>query len=158
MSNNVVILTPIMVEYATVRKYINNLRGKVVGGNNYEIGSFVGNHQNYTVIIHQTGSKNSTVALATEKVIQEFDPLIVLLVGIAGGIKDVTIGDVVIGTKAYGYEAGKETASGFVARPEVVNYSKDLVTLAECIAKRDSVDHEKSNRPYFILTSQKKGS
>ena len=57
--------------------------------------------------------KNVDMALATEKAIQAFKPQIALLIGIAGGVKDVGIGDLLIAKKAYGYESGKEDVDGY---------------------------------------------
>ncbi|HFA50773.1 MAG TPA: hypothetical protein ENJ95_17330 [Bacteroidetes bacterium] len=134
---NVVILTPIQIEYDAVRKHLTGLTEKTVAGSCYETGQFAGRHHTFNITLHQTGPKNSSIALATEKAIQLFNPKIILVTGIAGGVKDVDIGDVVVGTKAYGYEAGKETGNGFVARPEVVNYSKELLAAARSTARKN---------------------
>lgn len=134
----VVILTPISVEYDAVRKHLPKLTEEIVSGNRYETALFKGKHHTLQIILHQTGSKNNAIGLATEKAVQAFEPQIVLLVGIAGGVKDVSIGDIVVGTKAYGYEAGKETADGFSTRPEVFNHSKELLSIAQSIARNQT--------------------
>ncbi|KAA3632655.1 MAG: hypothetical protein DWQ02_14405 [Bacteroidetes bacterium] len=132
----VVILTPLSLEYDAVRKHLPVLTDKIFSGKNYGIADFEGSHHTFQIILHQTGSKNNTIALAAEKAIQTFEPQVVIIVGIAGGVKDVNIGDVVIGTKAYGYESGKETEEGFVARPEVYHYSVELISVAQITARK----------------------
>jgi nucleoside phosphorylase len=47
------------------------------------------------------------------------NPSLALFVRIAGGIKDVDIGDVVVATHIHGYERGRATAERFIARPDV---------------------------------------
>ena len=132
----ILILTPIKTEYQSVRKHLSNLQAISKDNCNYEIGTFKGIHQTFQIVIRQTGAKNTTIALATEKAIQHFQPSVLLLVGIAGGIKDVVIGDVVVATKAYGYAVGKETEEGYVARPHVLPFSVELLALAERIEQQ----------------------
>lgn len=149
----VVILTPISVEYDAVRKHLPQLTEEIVSGNRYETALFKGKHHTLKIILHQTGSKNNAIGLATEKAVQAFEPQIVLLVGIAGGVKDVSIGDIVVGTKAYGYEAGKETADGFVTRPEVFNFSKDLISIAQSVHQKNTWQERcgQSNTPTKVV-------
>lgn len=135
----ILILTPIPLEYNEVRKFLasNSIVSIQNSGSNYENGQFIGLYHNFEIFLSQTGSNNNNVALATEKMIQHFSPDIVILTGIAGGVKDVKIGDVVIANKLYGYESGKETANGFVARPEVIFSSSDLLSHAEHVARNN---------------------
>lgn len=133
----IAILTPLSLERHAVMSFITNWQEELVEGNLYYTAFFQGNHHPFKIIVHQTGSKNNTITFATERIIQIFQPNILLLTGIAGGVKDVTIGDVVIGTKAYGYDSGKEQVNGFVSRPEVYHCSKDLVTLAQLVSNQN---------------------
>ena len=133
---DIVILTPIKVEYQAVRKHLTNLTSLTIDNCNYEIGKFKGKSQEFKIGIRRTGSGNATIALATEKAIQHYKPSILLLVGVAGGVKDVQLYDVVVATKAYGYASGKETESGYVARPNVYPLSKELLAIAERVEQR----------------------
>ena len=132
----VVVLTPLPIEFQAVKTHLAANKPTVMEGSLYEVGQFKGLHHAYDIALHETGPKNTAVALATEKAIRLFNPDIALLVGIAGGVKsDIRIGDIVVGTKAYGYEAGKETPEEFVARPEVLPYSKSLIEVARLVSR-----------------------
>ncbi len=136
----ILILTPIQIEYNQVRSHLtpNSIIGIIHSGVTYEKGNFNGLHEDYEIIIKQTGSKNNDIALATEKAVQQFYPELVILVGIAGGIKDVEIGDVVVANKLYDYETGKEIENGFVYRPELVYCSHDIFSIAENIGRNEN--------------------
>lgn len=135
------ILCPIEIEYNTVSRLIANRKTEVRDGLVYQRGSFQGKVHAYDTICRRTGSKIANIALATEKAIQHYQPDLIILLGVAGGIKDVQIGDVVIGTKAYGYESGKVLNKTMVARPEVLSYDPDLIELARDLAR--STDWQK---------------
>lgn len=132
----ILLLTPLNLEYLAIRKHLINSSIKTVtkGSTKYEQGQFLGKFHTFQIILKQTGSKNTDIALIIEKAIQHFNPGIIILTGIAGGVKDVKIGDVVIANKLYSYESGKETAQGFVARPDAYNCSLDLIELAQEIS------------------------
>jgi nucleoside phosphorylase len=133
----ILILTPISVEYRAVRAHLSAIQSKMYEGQLYETGQFQGKAGTYQVTIRETGSKNSIVALAVERAIRLFNPELVFLTGIAGSIKDANIGDIVVGTKAYGYESGKDTQTGVVARPDVLPYNNFLIETARMVSRNE---------------------
>ncbi len=135
---DIVFLTPISIEYQVISELLSNLSPRIIDKHVYETGSFRGKHHNYTIAIRETGSKLEDIALATEKSIQHLKPSFIFLLGIAGGVKDVAIGDIVVGTKAYGYEAGKESDDDFLARPESIGFDPDLIEYLRLIARRSN--------------------
>lgn len=75
------------------------------------------------VYVFAAGVGNTHAALNTQYLIRTLNPDLVIFSGIAGGRKDAQIGDVVIANHVYHYESGKQTATGFEARPRVLQPS-----------------------------------
>ena len=132
---DIAILTPITVEYHAVKAYLEDTREEQKDGQYYTLGQFRGGRQTFSVVLRETGPRNSELALAAERIVRHYEPAVVVLTGIAGGVKDVGIGDVVVGTQAYGYEAGKSTDKGFSSRPNVLPFSSELIELAKSIER-----------------------
>ena len=86
------------------------------------------------IVLSLSQSGLSETSAAVTEAIAAWSPKLVLLVGIAGKVKDAKLGDVVIGTKGYNYEGGKEKEGNFNARPKVVNYSYRWLEQARIIA------------------------
>ncbi|MBL8152112.1 MAG: hypothetical protein JNN15_19495, partial [Blastocatellia bacterium] len=103
---DVVILTILLEEYDAVLKKIENPQPPQLETNLYawEVGKIGA----YTVAVGMIGrAGNTNSSQATSDAIDCFDPQYVFLVGIAGGLREVEKGGVVIADIIYGYEYGK---------------------------------------------------
>lgn len=132
----VAVFTAIPVEYQAVRAHLTNLRQELHSiGTVYERGDFTANSQVWDVLIAETGIGNAAAATETVLAIEHFKPDFALFVGVAGGLKDVKLGDVVAATKVYGYESGKSDPI-FRPRPDVYNSTHRMKQRARAEAKK----------------------
>ena len=131
-----VILTALPVEYEAVRANLKDLREKIHEGTIYELGHFQPRDQSWEVAVSEIGMGNPGAASAAERAIAYFKPRLVLFVGVAGGLKDVQLGDVVAADRVYGYEFGKVETTGFKPRPNVYNATYALEQRARAVARR----------------------
>lgn len=115
-----VIITALPAEFKAVRSHLKNIKeDRHPQGTVYDIGRFEGRGREiWSVAVVEAGAGNPSAAAEAERAIQRFDPEVLLFVGIAGGVKDVAIGDVVAATKVYGFESAK-ISLGYQARPDV---------------------------------------
>lgn len=87
------------------------------------------------VYIFISGVGNTPTALVTSKLIHVLKPELTVFCGIAGGRKETKIGDVVVASRVYNYESGKEEKGfwsfrSFVSpRPREVSLSKNAESL-----------------------------
>ena len=136
MSNRVaIILTALPVEYAAVRAHLSNLAEEVHKGTVYERGAFLEGEFTWQVGIVEVGAGNPSAAFEAERAIAYFDPSVAFFVGVAGGVKDVAIGDVVVADKVYGYESGKAQLR-FKTRPDVGQSTYAMVQRSRAEARR----------------------
>ena len=137
MQIDIVIITPIKEEYEAIRLHLYQIKRQQGKKTNfiYEVGRFNGATQTHTIAIFQKGKGIVPIALVTERILATLKPTYLFLVGTAGGRKKVTIGDIVIGTKAYNYESGKELNTSFSPRPQVRYASEALIDLAKIVGQ-----------------------
>jgi nucleoside phosphorylase len=129
------ILAAIPVEYQAVRAHLTYPRQEMhLSGSVYERGDFTDNGLSWDVLIVETGIGNTRAAAETVHVIEHFQPSVVLFVGVAGGLKDVRLGDVVAATKVYDYEFGRSDPI-FRPRPDVYHSSRRMEQRARAEAK-----------------------
>jgi nucleoside phosphorylase len=112
-----VVLTAIPVEHAAVLEHLHDVREEVhEAGTIFHVGRL--ENSRWRVALTQTGSGNQQAAALTERAIRYYQPILVMLVGVAGGLHtDLSLGDVVVATEVYAIHGGKEVDAGFRSRP-----------------------------------------
>jgi nucleoside phosphorylase/Tfp pilus assembly protein PilF len=131
------VITTLPVEYLAVRSHLVDLREEMHSqGTIYERGKFAAIGQMWDVGIAEVGAGNAGAAVEAERAIAYFKPNIMFFVGIAGGIKDVEIGDVVAATDVYAYEIGRVEGQAFLTRPKTGSSAYTLVQRAKSEARK----------------------
>jgi 5'-methylthioadenosine/S-adenosylhomocysteine nucleosidase len=128
-----VILTALYDETHAVLRHLGNVTTETVSGTGFHRGQFEGRE----VAVVEAGPGNASAAVIAVRALGHYKPDVALFVGVAGGVKDVAIGDVVVGTKVYGYESGKDTAGGFKTRADLMNTAHDLEQRARLLRQSE---------------------
>jgi len=124
-------LTALPIELKAVKAHLTKVGEEShPEGTVYAVGEFAARDGAvWKVCVAQTGTGNMPAAMAAERAIAYFQPQVAFFVGIAGGLKDVALGDVVAATDVYGYESGR-AAREFLVRPTVGKSSYRMVERA----------------------------
>lgn len=131
----VVVLTALNLEYQAVRR---KLTGPQVHrherGTRFEVGTVQGT--SCRVALGLTNKGNHSAAVIAERAIQEFSPVAVLFVGVAGALWDTArLGDVVMATHVYAYHGGTSEDDGLKARPRVWEAGHGISQLGSHLAR-----------------------
>jgi nucleoside phosphorylase len=123
------------LEFNAAKRHVENTQLVTHdNGTLYEEGVFRAGDSNVPVLLCQTGAGNTRAAFETERAIGFFQPSHVLFIGVAGGLKDVALGDVVAATKIYGYESGKDEET-FRTRPDIGQSSYEMIQHAHRVSR-----------------------
>ena len=152
-SARAVIITALRAEYAAVRAHLTDITEETHDqGTIYETGTFQSGDTSWQVTILEAGMGNSAAARETERAINHTKPTHALFVGIAGGLKDAQIGDVIAATDVYAYEAGKQ-GDTFKTRPNVGKSSYALVQRALAEARKNDWQRRITQAPSVAPTA-----
>ncbi|QKW51644.1 5'-methylthioadenosine/S-adenosylhomocysteine nucleosidase [Streptomyces buecherae] len=138
MSNDlVVILTALNLEYQAVRQRLADPRlHRHDRGTRFEVGTVRGT--SCRVALGLTSKGNHSAAVIAERAIQEFSPVAVLFVGVAGALWETArLGDVVMATHVYAYHGGTSEDDGRKARPRVWEAAHGISQLGSHLARLD---------------------
>lgn len=153
-----VVFTALRLEFTAIRMNLREVYDEVhPEGTVYERGTFSSDNGSWHVLIVEVGAGNPRAAVEVERAIRHFRPEIALFVGVAGGLKDVNLGDVVAATKVHYYESGKAEAT-LKPRPDTGETSYPLQQLSKAVARdaqerwlrRISLEHGESTPRAFV--------
>lgn len=130
-----VILTAIPDEIDAVLNHLSNVREVCHGSLIFDVGEFAGNSATWRVAVAECGPGNVPVTLFVSSAVERFAPDVLFFVGIAGGLKDVSLGDVVAASKTYFHPAGK-AEEHFQPRPELESPDGLLDQRARAVRRR----------------------
>ena len=136
MNPTIVILTALSVELDAVLAYMPDAvleRHPDTGTEYYVQALSIPGIGLATVVVGRTNQTNVNSAAETERAIQRYRPRYLFYVGVAGGLKDVKVGDIVIGDDVIGLERAKIKERTFI-RPQFGASSYELARSAYAYA------------------------
>ncbi|WP_393058851.1 purine phosphorylase [Streptomyces sp. LN549] len=131
----VVILTALNLEYQAVRRKLTAPQlHRHERGTRFEVGTVQGT--SCRVALGLTNKGNHSAAVIAERAMQEFSPVAVLFVGVAGALwESARLGDVVMATHVYAYHGGTSEDDGLKARPRAWEAAHGISQLGAHLAR-----------------------
>ncbi|MER5889329.1 5'-methylthioadenosine/S-adenosylhomocysteine nucleosidase [Streptomyces sp. NPDC001941] len=131
----VVILTALNLEYQAVSHRMSDLRvHRHERGTRFEVGTVQGT--SCRVVLGLTNKGNQSAAVIAERAVQEFSPVALFFVGVAGALwSTARLGDVVMATHVYAYHGGTSEDDGLKARPRVWEAPHGISQLGSHLAR-----------------------
>ncbi len=143
-TDRAVILTALGVEHKAVEAHLKPIGQSIrlseeihPNGTIYTQGQFKAHTCTWNVAIAQIDMGNASAAMEAVRAIERFQPRVILFVGVAGGIKDVKVGDVVAASVVYSYECGKLIDDRTLPRPRLGEADYDLKQRAQTEARKE---------------------
>lgn len=134
---DVLIVTAIQIERSAVREHLHSLDVMTIDPAVLDVGHFVERNLRLRVAILEVGPGNIDAAVLTTITTCELQPAITMMVGVAGAVKDLALGDVVASNKVYWSESGKSLEAEVLTRPDFGAVSERLVQVACRVAADD---------------------
>lgn len=133
----VLVLTALDLENLEVRRRVIGLRPHAhAEGTIFEVGQLPGGGE---IVLALIGEGNLSAATLAERARETFQPRAMLMVGIAGALRDgIELGDIVVGQRIYSYHGAKEEAGEHLVRPRAWDADHALLQLAHHIYLTDS--------------------
>ncbi|MBX5459091.1 MAG: hypothetical protein IRZ31_19535 [Thermogemmatispora sp.] len=133
----VLIITALALEARAVQSHLRHLRvPSFRADSHYEIGEFQDASGSCQVILKESGARNKVCSSVTALAIRETRPHLTMLIGIAGSLRDVVPGDVVVPELVYDYESGKADDQ-LLPRPRTYRPDSGLLDQARTIARSE---------------------
>jgi len=129
---DVVVVTALQLERRAVRAHLDGFEVENLSGLSADTGKSA-SRPGQRIAVIETGPGNIAAGLLSLRAEASFRPTYMVMLGVAGGVKDVKIGDVVTSSKVYWIEGGKADTM-FKPRPDFAPVSGGLVQLARAVA------------------------
>ncbi|WP_273209125.1 5'-methylthioadenosine/S-adenosylhomocysteine nucleosidase [Runella zeae] len=135
----ILLQTALHLELNAMKAYLSDVKSEThpETGSKYERGIFSYQGRQAEVLLVETGAGNVRAAEETTRAIEHFNPDSAFFVGVAGGLKDVKLGDVVASTKVIGYEMGKDDDE-FRPRLDTLQSAYSLQQIAKQLLRDDN--------------------